>query len=76
MDKPVFKVLHIPDLDFRTQFSTLTDGLQQQTLVCGLHPNHYRLLYHRWKQKMLLQATDDQTNKLMNDRNLRSNFTG
>ncbi len=41
MQKPGFKVLHIPDLDFRSQGLTLADCLHQLKTWSEAHPNHY-----------------------------------
>lgn len=41
MEKPGFKVLHIPDLDFRSQGLTLADCLHQLKTWLEAHPNHY-----------------------------------
>lgn len=65
MDKPGFKVLHIPDLDFRTQFSTLADGLQQLKRWSNAHPNHYPVFITLEAKDAAAKPTDaDQTNKL------------
>lgn len=40
MQKPGFKVLHIPDLDFRSQGLTLADCLHQLKAWSEAHPNH------------------------------------
>jgi len=41
MEKPGFKVLHIPDLDFRSQGLTLADCLNQLKVWSEAHPNHH-----------------------------------
>lgn len=41
MEKPGFKVLHIPDLDFRSQGLTLADCLHQLRTWSEAHPNHH-----------------------------------
>lgn len=65
MDKPGFKVLHIPELDFRTQFSTLADGLQQLKRWSDAHPNHYPIFITLEAKDAAVKTTDaDQTNKL------------
>lgn len=65
MDKPGFKVLHIPELDFRTQFSTLADGLQQLKHWSALHPNHYPIFITLEAKDAAAKPTDgNQTNKL------------
>ncbi len=81
MDKPGFKVLHIPDLDFRTQFSTLADGLQQLKRWSDAHPNHYPVFITLEAKDAVAKPTDaDQTNKLTAavfaelDQNLRDNL--
>lgn len=40
MYKPGFKVLHIPDLDFRSNFLTLSSGLHELRAWSLAHPNH------------------------------------
>jgi hypothetical protein len=40
MDKPGFKVLHVPDLDFRSSAATLTDALTQLRQWSEAHPTH------------------------------------
>jgi hypothetical protein len=65
MDKPGFKVLHIPDLDFRTQFATLAEGLQQLKRWSDAHPNHNPVFITLEAKDATAKATDaDQTNKL------------
>ncbi|RYE11714.1 MAG: hypothetical protein EOP44_00670 [Sphingobacteriaceae bacterium] len=65
MDKPGFKVLHIPDLDFRTQFATLAEGLQQLKRWSDLHPNHYPIFITLEAKDAAAKTGDaDQTNKL------------
>ncbi|MGI4020966.1 MAG: phosphatidylinositol-specific phospholipase C1-like protein [Janthinobacterium lividum] len=81
MDKPGFKVLHIPDLDFRTQFSTLANGLQQLKHWSDAHPNHYPIFITLEAKDAAAKPTDaDQTNKLTEavfaelDQTLRNNL--
>lgn len=52
MQKPGFKVLHIPDLDFRSQGLTLADCLQQLKTWSEAHPNHHPIF-------ITLEAKDD-----------------
>ncbi len=40
MQEPGFKVFHIQDLDFRSNFLTLKDGLQQLKAWSAAHPDH------------------------------------
>ena len=40
MLKPGFKVFHIPDLDFRSNFLTLADGLRELRAWSIAHPDH------------------------------------
>jgi hypothetical protein len=40
MYKPGFKVFHIPDLDFRSNFLTLVDGLHELRAWSMAHPDH------------------------------------
>jgi len=40
MKQPGFKVLHVPDLDFRTHYFTLTDCLQDLKAWSEAHPDH------------------------------------
>lgn len=81
MDKPGFKVLHIPDLDFRTQFSTLAAGLQQLKRWSDAHPNHYPIFITLEAKDAVAKPTDaDQTDKLTEavfielDQTLRDNL--
>jgi len=41
MNKPGFKVFHIPDLDFRSNFLTLAGGLRELRAWSLAHPDHY-----------------------------------
>ncbi len=81
MEKPGFKVLHIPDLDFRTQFSTLAEGLQQLKRWSDAHPNHYPIFITLEAKDAVAKSTDaDQTNNLTEavfaelDQTLRDNL--
>lgn len=40
MKAPGFKVFHVPDIDFRSNFLTLKDGLQQLRAWSEAHPHH------------------------------------
>ena len=40
MKEPGFKVFHVIDLDFRSNFLTLNDGLHQLRIWSEAHPNH------------------------------------
>lgn len=40
MEKPGFKVMHVPDLDFRSWCPLLTDGLKQIKSWSDAHPGH------------------------------------
>src|SRR5262249_6584616 len=40
MMKPGFKVIHIPDIDFRSQAYTFREALQQIRAWSDLHPGH------------------------------------
>jgi hypothetical protein len=43
-DKPGFKVLHIPDVDYRSHCATFTDGLEQIRQWSKAHPKHLPIM--------------------------------
>ncbi len=52
MKEPGFKVFHVTELDFRSNFLTLKDGLQQLKTWSEAHPNHNPIF-------ITLEAKDD-----------------
>ena len=44
MTKPGFKVMHVPDIDFRSNCLTLTQCLQEIKIWSDTHPNHLPIL--------------------------------